>query len=387
MSAPSPSRPGLPPLGEALRLFARRTLDHLPASLLPRLRRADCIALAYHAVAPPGRHPVPESLAYDTKDATRFEADLRWLERFTRPITLPQLERLRLQGSPPPPPTPPATSARRTSLPPVLITFDDGYRESIAPAILAAQRGFAVVWFQVAGWLVPAELLPEHRAARCLAALARMPHEQQSQLLADLTARPDWPAPAHARLRWEHRQQLSHRCGQRIDPQLACQILALQRPIAPNNALAQLESRLVASGHLQPAPWPFADRHDLAALTAAGVCLGAHGLTHRLLEQLPPEAADAEIADSVHAIAALTSQPTIPFAFPYHARGLDRARLERIRSRIPRLGLYFDMGHLRCDHPAIVQRIGADNPHPPPPPPASNLPTLIARAARRPGYR
>ena len=79
---------------------------------------------------------------------------------------------------------------------------------------------------------------------------------------------------------------------------------------------------------------PLLDWDEIKALRAAGICFGAHTVSHPVLTQLPPFAAEAEMRDSKRAIEAELGESVDTFAYPYGARDASTRALAQPHFRI-----------------------------------------------------
>ena len=79
---------------------------------------------------------------------------------------------------------------------------------------------------------------------------------------------------------------------------------------------------------------PLLDWDEIKALRAAGICFGAHTVSHPVLTALPPVAAEAEMRDSKRAIEHALGEPVDTFAYPYGARDARTRALAQPHFRI-----------------------------------------------------
>jgi hypothetical protein len=74
----------------------------------------------------------------------------------------------------------------------------------------------------------------------------------------------------------------------------------------------------------------YASAEQLRALRAAGMCIGAHSVSHRLLSQLSLTEQGREVHDSIATLAELLAEPIDSFCYPYggeHSFNADTLRL------------------------------------------------------------
>jgi peptidoglycan/xylan/chitin deacetylase (PgdA/CDA1 family) len=102
---------------------------------------------------------------------------------------------------------------------------------------------------------------------------------------------------------------------------------------------------------------PYISTEQILELRSDGFTIGAHGCSHRRLQDLPLAEAEREVVESCRIIHELTGQRSVPFAFPYFGGGLDRSWLAALRERHAFIGLFFDTQGLRRDAGFVVQRV------------------------------
>ena len=102
---------------------------------------------------------------------------------------------------------------------------------------------------------------------------------------------------------------------------------------------------------------PYLSTDEILRLSSDGFTIGAHGRTHRRLQNLPIQEAEYEIVESCRIIHELTGQASVPFAFPYYGGGIDRRWLADIRQQHSFIGLFFDTQGIQRDAPFVVQRL------------------------------
>ena len=73
---------------------------------------------------------------------------------------------------------------------------------------------------------------------------------------------------------------------------------------------------------------------EVKTLNAAGIQFGAHSQSHPILTQLPPDAAEAEMAGSQRAVEAALGGPVESFAYPYGACDTPVRELARRHFRV-----------------------------------------------------
>lgn len=79
---------------------------------------------------------------------------------------------------------------------------------------------------------------------------------------------------------------------------------------------------------------PLLDWDEIKGLRAEGIHFGAHTVSHPVLTQLPPAAAEAEMLESKRAIEAALGVAVEAFAYPYGARDASTRELARRHFRL-----------------------------------------------------
>ena len=87
---------------------------------------------------------------------------------------------------------------------------------------------------------------------------------------------------------------------------------------------------------------------------------GGHARLHRRLQALDQLALEEDIVQSCCAVARLTGETRVPFAFPYYGAGIRRDWLTEIRRRNPSVGLFFDVGGLRREGSLVWHRVNIE---------------------------
>ena len=101
---------------------------------------------------------------------------------------------------------------------------------------------------------------------------------------------------------------------------------------------------------------------QIRQLALDGFTLGGHSLQHVQFQLLEKSELEDEIVGSCEYVKQLVGAQRIPFAFPYHARGIDRELLRSIMMRNPSIESMFGSGGIARDESFIINRIAADSP-------------------------
>ncbi len=245
-----------------------------------RLHARDALVLAYHAIV--NQEKEEPFRYYHTVD--EFEAHLDWLGTYCTPVGLHDFARWK-RGD------------LQTSKPPVLVTFDDGYRNNATLAApLLNRKGFPALFFITSGYLESSRVL--------------WPDEVFSRVLA-------WP--------WTSLRAPDGRIHVLAPGQQARAAVALTLVEACKNCtdahrrafVAYLEKETPQCNPLQdPISQEFMNWNDVRALSAAGFDIGSHTVTHAILSSLEPEALWDELIESRGTIEAHTGLPCTTLAYP-----------------------------------------------------------------------
>lgn len=327
-----------------VRPMAVRLMKLAPLRLFGAVLPRDVIAFCYHTVADEALPHVRPMYPYKT--AAQFEADLVYLKSRFRMLTYEEFAEARRTGRPVGPNA-------------ALLTFDDGYAEchsTVRPLLL--KHGVPCVFFVTTGVLDNARMLLFNQVALCLDARERLGAESDAafgELERELGVAPrSFPALE----RWM--QELGAESHPAVDR--LCERLGVD-----------------VGGYLA-ARRPYLTREQVRELAADGFTVGGHTIGHRHLGSLPVAECAAEIVDSCREVARITGAAgSVPFAFPYDAKGVRRDALRQLRGENPSLGLMFGSDQIDVDAEFLVNRILADTP-PRGGRPVSNLPGYLRGA-------
>jgi len=304
----------------------------LPEAVLALRRRgrpAWLTVLNYHRVnVPEAAADVDAGVIDVTPDG--FARQLRFLERHFTPIALGDLL-ARLDGGELPPN-------------PVLVTFDDGYRDNLDIAVPVLRRhGIRATFFIATSyvaerrlfWWDRIEWIAKHSRRR------RFTLEYPQVRDVDLDV-----AGGHEHLR----QIVKDRRHLDLDRFLTGLAEASGAPWTPA-VEAELVGRLVMS-------WD-----DVRALRAAGMDVGSHTRTHRVLQTLPSEVLAGELAGSKADLEAQLGEPVQAIAYPVGGPVRDEpAILRALEAAGYRLGFSYGTGlqPLATLDPLDVHRVAVD---------------------------
>ncbi len=267
----------------ALKSIAKKLFDTLGVNdTVIRRRRSDLLVLCYHGVI---AEPRPDHWNYENwVDRKTFRDQLRWLKGIMEPTDLAGLVRWQ-------------SGEWTNSKGPVLITFDDGYRNNVTEAApILKQEGVPALFFLTTGYIGTARTLwPDEirmRVLHCLLPSLRMP---SGEIVHVPSARPE-------------RQQLADRIA-RLSKQL--------EENARSEFLAYLRSEIPAVEIMDdPEARAFMNWDEARKLRAMGFKVGAHTVQHPILSRVERSRVAIELKQSKSAIERELDCPCTALAYP-----------------------------------------------------------------------
>lgn len=267
-----------------------------------RLHTRDALVLSYHAIV--NEEKDEPFRYYHTID--EFEAHLDWLGLHCTPVGLEDFARWK-------------RGEFRPSKPPVLVTFDDGYRNNCTVAApLLSRKGFPALFFITCGYIESTRVL--------------WPDEVFSRVVT-------WP--------WTSLEAPDGRVYDLTDAQEGRQAVALRLVEACKNCTDARRREFVEylareTPQCEPLRDPisqdFMTWDDVRDLAAAGFDLGSHTVTHPILSSLEPEALWDELVASRAMIEAQTELPCTALAYP---NGRSRDIADRVLATAAEVGYDF----------------------------------------------
>lgn len=256
--------------------FARAGIDRLAVSLHAR----GALVLVYHGILIEEK---PEPFRYH-HTAEEFAAHLDWLGTHCSPAGLTDFARWRRGEWRPP-------------KPPVLVTFDDGYRNNAGLAApLLSRKGFPAAFFLSTGYIGGNRVLwPDEVFARVLA----------------------WPAASLA-----DPAGVRHPVPQTQSPReaLAFATIAACKNCSDASRRAYLAYLARETPRCEPLHDPsvqqFMSWEEVRGLAAAGFDLGSHTITHPILSSLSPENLRDELRGSRATLERQTGRSCSALAYP-----------------------------------------------------------------------
>jgi peptidoglycan/xylan/chitin deacetylase (PgdA/CDA1 family) len=328
-----------------MRMAVREALQRVPMPLWRGLFPKTELGFCYHMVSDV---PLPHLRHYPILSSADFDADLTYLRSRFDFISYEQLAHRR--GS--------SNIVRDNA---VILTFDDGFAEcaTVAAPILL-RHGAGCVFFVVTDLIDNATVFRESEASLCIEAICRLPVEHVEAAIRELGLGARLLPPPRrtpfdpARLPLDI-AGLDGQPEPRLQPLLHW-LLTIGAPDV--DLMHQLSTRLGVDpkDYLRQVR-PYLTTAQIRQLASDGFTIGAHGLTHRRLQDLPRDEAEHEIVESCRVVRDLTGQNSVPFAFPYFGGDIDRTWLAELRRQHDFIGLFFDTDGLREDEPFVVQRV------------------------------
>lgn len=307
--------------------------------LTRRLHRRSLLVLAYHSIL---EQELPQPFRYH-HTAREFAAQLEWLGRNCEPVGLDGVRKW-------------IAGQWRPAKPPVLITFDDGYRNnSTIAAGLLKQKGMPAVFFLSTDYIGRDRVLwPDilfARIAGWTAGSLRLPEGGEVEV----------PAPGDARI------------------PLAFRVLQSAKDSPEEKRLAYLDYLASQTPEVNVKPWPqaqdFMSWDEARAMARLGFDLGSHTVTHPILSRIDPQQLHRELSESRGKVEAETGSRCIAIAYPNGtSRDYNSAVLAATREAGYEFG--FTVSERWCDPPAdplAIDRI--------PPPGHTSLSTFAFHAS------
>jgi peptidoglycan/xylan/chitin deacetylase (PgdA/CDA1 family) len=269
--------------------------------LLLRLTRPRILVLAYHRVTPDVKMPACAYPAMHVSTSS-FEAQLLALRRLYRVVPMSTLHAV-LQGR----------EELREHL--AVVTFDDGYRDNYQQALpILAKHGIPATFFLSLAFVEGGESFWFDRLADAVQSWDHEPalrsslRETLPQAL--VSAFDDW-SPLSDRLRVAA-AYLKTRSGEELQATMAAlgPLVSAARATR-TGATGSTEGSENGSAAAEPLTW-----HDVRAMRESGMNVGAHGVHHSILTAMPPEAARAEIQESLAGVTRRLGAPVAEFAYP-----------------------------------------------------------------------
>jgi peptidoglycan/xylan/chitin deacetylase (PgdA/CDA1 family) len=261
--------------------------------------------LAYHRVADPGDPGFGGYCRNVSATPEAFREQMDYAAAHFHPVSLEQVAAA-LDGGP------------RLPVHPLLVTFDDGYRDNLTAALpVLRERGIPMALFLATGFVGRECPFPWDLAAWCFR------HTARSGAKLPVVGERSWATT-----------------GQREEI-VGCWLEALKRvpEAAREEAMAALPECLgveVPTGAFSGLCLSWG---EVRAMAAEGVAFGAHTERHPILTRVPAERARGELAGSKQCLEDELGTPVTAFAYPNGGRGdLDASTARLLAETGFRLG-------------------------------------------------
>jgi peptidoglycan/xylan/chitin deacetylase (PgdA/CDA1 family) len=244
--------------------------------------RSDLLVLNYHGVLAEAR---ADGRSYgNCVDAQCFRLQLRWLKRHFSPQGLDGLRSWQ-------------AGLWIIRKPPVLITFDDGYRNNLTVAApICREEGVPAIFFLSAGMIGAGKILWNTeivaRVRHWLAPQIAMPNGERQALPRDTASR-------------RSLADKINRESKQLPEEALCQYLAYLREGSPSVDLME-----------DPEACMFLSWDEARELVALGFEIGSHTVSHPILSRLTPARVRAELRDSKAILERELKQPCRALAYP-----------------------------------------------------------------------
>ncbi len=331
-----------------IRSIAASALHFVPVQVWRTLFPQAAIGLCYHAVSD---RPLPHVKHYPVITTRQFENDLDYLQKVFNFISYEHLILIR-SGS----------SEQKNA---AILTFDDGFAECasvIAPILI--RRGLSCVFFVITDHIDNRHAFRESKASLCIHAVTQLPKERVDAAVRTMDLKKRLrPLPKRVFLNPAKVPLDIADFDREVSPHLLPLIHWLLTLLPNEESLLDELSELLgvdSKGFLHSVQ-PYLTTQQIRHLQELGFTIGAHSLSHRLLQNLSQEEAECEIVSSCEIVRSITGEESVPFAFPYYGAGIDRTWLGRLRSEHKSVGLFFDTGGLRKDEPFVVPNLKSSN--------------------------
>lgn len=266
---------------------------------LVRFQRSSLLVLNYHGVL---AQPRADSGSYGNDvDAESFRSQLRWLKRHLIATDLEGLGRY-FKGE---------WGERK---PPVLITFDDGYRNNLTVAApILREEGMPAIFFVATGYLNTGRVLWNDEVT------IRVQHWPEPEIDMPSGGRSTVPDDAVARRAFS--KKVNEGC-KRVTEEARGGYLEFLRSKTPSVELMD-----------DPEARMFMQWDEARKLAGMGFEIGSHTVEHPILSTISRERLAAELRESKAAIERELQRPCAAIAYPNgSARDVNEAVFEEVRA-------------------------------------------------------
>lgn len=254
---------------------------------------SECLVVTFHYVRDAASSRFPHLKALAVAD---FQAHLDWLCRHYEPVDYPTMHGALAGGE---------VLAPRTAL----LTFDDGFIDhytTVLPILL--QRKLSGVFFVPTACLTQPRMLNVHRTHFLLAQLGpqRLREEVAARSGRIRGAASGARAALESLYRWDERPDAAVK-----------RWLNYELPYAAADDLLRDLFVEHLGDECSFAASLYCNRSMLQEMSRAGMALGGHTWSHRVLSRLSQREQQMEVGRAPALIRALTAQRLVPFCYPY----------------------------------------------------------------------
>lgn len=263
------------------------------------LQRSDFLVLNYHCVL---AKPRADRWSYgNDDDADSFRSQLRWLKQHFSPTDLAGLRRY-------------CTGEWTGRKPPVLVTFDDGYRNNLTVAApILREEGVPALFFLCTGYVGTPKVLWNHEV------VMRVLHWPEPEISLPLGGQSVLPSELDARRSFS--DEVNEACKGLAEEHLAEYLNFLRGKTPSVEVMDDPESRAFLS-------WGEARK-----LAGMGFEIGSHTVGHTILSRLTRARIAAELRESKATIERELKQSCCAIAYPNgSARDVNETVFEEVRA-------------------------------------------------------
>lgn len=245
-------------------------------------RRGDALVLNYHGVLNSRRADCASHV--NDEDAASFQAQLQWLNRHFIPVNLSDFGRF-------------WSGEWRPAKPPVLVTFDDGYRNNLKVAApILRQQGVPATFFLAAGYIGTDKTLWNDEVR------ARVQQWPDAKILSPLGD--ERLVPPDTAGRRDLANSINRAC-KRLDA------------ASLNSYLNWLREHTMQAQTMQdPEALAFMSWAEARELAALGFDIGSHTVHHPILSRLHQPAIAQELQESCATLQRELGRPCTAIAYP-----------------------------------------------------------------------
>lgn len=298
----------------------------------------------YHYVRPIASSRYPAIRGLETAD---FEGQLDYLQRHYHPVTAAQVI---------------AAGRGEVDLPPapVLLTFDDGYKDHFNACQLLKRRRMTGVFFPPAAVVRERTILDVnkvHFILACVADVSVLVCEIEQAVLAAQNEFVLLPIEEYREKYWQ---------ANRFDPAAVIYVKRMLQVALPeslrNRIVDALFTRFVSADERSFAEELYLSEADLKEMLAEGMEVGSHGYAHYWLNSLEAKEQGADIDRSLELLVDLgVSQKDFLFCYPYGAYNQDTLQLLKQRGCGAAVTTRVDLARIGAEEMLEIPRLDTND--------------------------